>query len=72
MKLQDYVSRVKSKLNASFVVCGVVIVDERILLNRGYFRARLTLNNGDFLEIAESFTVIEGICERLRSNTICQ
>ncbi|MEY3869800.1 MAG: hypothetical protein RLZZ338_3691, partial [Cyanobacteriota bacterium] len=27
--------------------------------NRGYFRARLSLKNEDFLEIAESFTVID-------------
>lgn len=32
-------------------------MDERILLNRGYFRARLRLTNTDFLEIAESFTI---------------
>lgn len=60
MKLQDYITRVKTKLNRSSVVCTIVIVDERTLLNRGYFRARLTLKNGDFLEIAESFTIIEG------------
>ncbi|MEH1936197.1 MAG: DUF6516 family protein [Nostoc sp.] len=60
MELQDYISRVKTKLNRSSVVYAVVIVDQRTLVNRGYFRARLTLNNGDFLEIAESFTIIEG------------
>ncbi|QTA90949.1 toxin-antitoxin system TumE family protein [Desulfonema magnum] len=32
------------------------IVDERTVLpNHGYFRARLTLINGDFLEISEYF-----------------
>jgi len=35
-------------------------VEEKILLDRGYFRARLTLVNNDFLEIAESFTIIDG------------
>ncbi|MEH2198750.1 toxin-antitoxin system TumE family protein [Nostoc sp.] len=60
MELQDYITTVKTKLNTSSVVCAVIIVDERTLLNRGYFRARLTLKNGDFLEIAESFTIIEG------------
>lgn len=60
MELQDYISIVKRKLDTSSVVNTVVIVDERILLNQGYFRARLTLNNSDFLEIAESFTVIDG------------
>lgn len=65
MELQDYISRVKTKLNESSVVHAAVIVDERTLLNRGYFRARLTLKNGDFLEIAESFTVREGSCVTL-------
>ncbi|MEH2007584.1 toxin-antitoxin system TumE family protein [Nostoc sp.] len=60
MELQDYISRVKTKLNRSSVVYAVVIVDERTLVNWGYFRARLTLKNDDFLEIAESFTIIEG------------
>ncbi|MEH2383112.1 MAG: DUF6516 family protein [Nostoc sp.] len=60
MELQDYISRVKTKLNRSSVVYAVVIIDQRTLVNRGYFRARLTLKNGDFLEIAESFTIIEG------------
>ncbi|MHC5938459.1 toxin-antitoxin system TumE family protein [Nostoc sp.] len=60
MELQDYISRVKTKLNRSSVLYAVVIVDERTLVNRGYFRARLTLKNDDFLEIAESFTIIEG------------
>lgn len=57
MSLQQYINEVKAKLNTSSVVSSFEIVDERILLNRGYFRARLTLRNGDFLEIAESFTI---------------
>jgi hypothetical protein len=57
MELQQYINEVKAKLNASSVVVSVEIVDERTLVNRGYFRARLTLHNGDFLEIAESFTI---------------
>ena len=62
MELQDYITAVKTKLDRSLVIDSVVIVDERTLLNRGYFRARLTLINGDFLEIAESFTILEGRC----------
>jgi hypothetical protein len=57
MELQQYINKVKSKLITNSVISAVEIVDERILLNRGYFRARLTLCNGDFLEIAESFTI---------------
>jgi hypothetical protein len=62
MELQQYINEVKAKLNASSVVASVEIVDERTLLNRGYFRARLTLRNGDFLEIAESFTIQDERC----------
>ncbi|AFZ59413.1 hypothetical protein H6G54_07585 [Anabaena cylindrica FACHB-243] len=65
MELQDYIIRVKTKLDTSSAVKEIVIVDERILLNRGYFRARLTLNNGDFLELAESFTITDEDCVTL-------
>lgn len=62
MELQQYITIVKAKLKESSAIISVEIVDERILLNRGYFRARLTLSNDDFLEIAESFTILEGRC----------
>jgi hypothetical protein len=57
MELQQYINEVKATLNTSSAISAVEIVDERILLNRGYFRARLTLCHGDFIEIAESFTI---------------
>ncbi|XWK90514.1 MAG: DUF6516 family protein [Phormidium sp.] len=57
MNLDQYIVAVKEKLNASLIITSIEIVDERILLNRGYFRARLILTNNDFLEIAESFTI---------------
>ncbi|AKG20108.1 toxin-antitoxin system TumE family protein [Calothrix sp. 336/3] len=55
MDLEQYIAAVKAKLADSPIIATIEIVDERILLNRGYFRARLTLSNSDFLEIAESF-----------------
>jgi len=57
MDLEQYITAVKAKLADSPIIAAIEIVDERILLNRGYFRARLTLTNSDFLEIAESFTL---------------
>lgn len=57
MDLEQYTTAVKAKLADSPIIAAIEIVDERILLNRGYFRARLTLANSDFLEIAESFTL---------------
>jgi hypothetical protein len=65
MELQQYINEVKAKLNDSLFISSVEIVDERLLLNRGYFRARLTLRNGDFIEIAESFTIQDKNCVTL-------
>lgn len=55
MDLNQYITAVKEKLSGSPIVTSNEIVDERVLLNRGYLRARLILINTDFLEIAESF-----------------
>ena len=60
MEIQDYINTVKINLATSRIIIKIAIVEEKILLDRGYFRARLTLVNNDFLEIAESFTIIEG------------
>jgi hypothetical protein len=57
MDLEQYIAAVNAKLADSPIIVTVEIVDERILLNRGYFRARFTLMNSDFVEIAESFTL---------------
>jgi len=57
MDLAAYINAIKERLNESFIVAAIEVVDERILLNRGYFRARLILTNTDFVEIAESFAV---------------
>lgn len=60
MELQDYINTVKIKLATSRIIIKISIVEEKKLFDRGYFRARLTLVNNDFLEIAESFTIING------------
>lgn len=57
MNLEEYIAAVKEKLADSPIISDIEISDERIFINRGYFRARLTLINSDFLEIAESFTI---------------
>lgn len=59
MNIKDYINIIKEKLSTSLIIDSFKIIDERILFKRGYFRARLTLINQDFLEIAESFTVID-------------
>jgi hypothetical protein len=57
--LENYIDLIKEKLNTSLVIKSFKIIDERILFKRGYFRARITLINQDFLEVAESFTLID-------------
>ena len=57
MELEQYIIAIKKKLSASPIINEIEIVDEKVLLNRGYFRVRLTLINTDFLEVAEAFTI---------------
>lgn len=66
MDPQTYLTEIKAKLVASPIVITIVVVEERVLSDRGYFRARLGLSNGDFLEVAEYFVVEEGRCETKR------
>ena len=59
MNDETYLMDLKVKLAVSSSIQSVEIIDERIVLSdRGYFRARLVLENGDFLEISEYF-----VCE---------
>jgi hypothetical protein len=57
---QDHISEIKARLATSAIVATVDIVAERITEYRGYFRARMTLTNGDFLEVSEYFVVQAG------------
>jgi hypothetical protein len=60
MKSDDYLLEIKSRLITSPAIAEIeAVVEEWALVDQGYFRARLRLNNGDFLEMAEYF-VIDG------------
>jgi hypothetical protein len=60
MKSDDYLLEIKARLIISPVIAEIeAVVEEWALADQGYFRARLKLNNGDFLEVAEYF-VIDG------------
>ncbi|MBD2233602.1 toxin-antitoxin system TumE family protein [Phormidium tenue] len=59
MDARQYLTEIKFKLIASPIVESFSIVEEKDLQDRGYFRARVTLTNSDFLEIAEYFVVID-------------
>ncbi len=62
MDPQAYLAEIKTALVASPAVDAIDVIEERVLPDRGYFRARLILSNQDFLEVAEYFVVEEGYC----------
>lgn len=57
MELEQYIVTIKNKISASPLMTTSEVFDEKILINRGYFRVRITLFNTDFLELAEAFTI---------------
>ncbi|WP_255427168.1 DUF6516 family protein [Sphaerospermopsis sp. LEGE 00249] len=57
MIVEDYFTEIKAKLITSSIIDKIEIVKERALSDQGYFRARLNLTNGDFLEVVEFFKV---------------
>jgi len=57
MDAQDYLDTIKLTLTTSDLVREVQIVREQCLENAGFFRARLRLQNDDFLEVSEYFII---------------
>ncbi len=57
MIVQDYLTEIKAKLMTCSIIDQICILKERALSDQGYFRARLNLTNGDFLEVAEFFKI---------------
>ena len=53
----EYVLQLKTKLAISSIVASFNVVEEKVWLDRGYVRIRITLSNGDFLEAAEYFVL---------------
>jgi hypothetical protein len=51
----EYVLTLKAKLATSSVIDAFTILEEKVWSERGYIRVRMTLHNGDFLEVAEYF-----------------
>ena len=60
--VRDRLESIKTKIIMSGVVQSMTIVSERAMLDRGYFRARLHLINGDFVEVSEYFILRSGNC----------
>lgn len=55
-----YLTEIATRLVASPVVAAITIVAEYASEDRGYFRARMTLVNGEFLEVSEYFIIQAG------------
>ena len=60
MNAQSHLEKIKSKLASTATITQVTVVQEYALQDRGFFRARLVLTNGDFVEVSEFFTVVGG------------
>ena len=58
----EYVLHLKTQLSLSPIVVSFTIVEEKVWPDRGYIRIRMTLSNGDFLEVAEYFVIQDGKC----------
>jgi hypothetical protein len=57
MSPTDYLATIKAALTRSPVVQEWQIVNEMALSDRGHFRVRLILANGDFVEASEFFYI---------------
>ncbi len=55
----DYLAAVETLLLVSEIIADYTLVTARANTDDGYLRIRATLSNGDFLEMAEYFLVLE-------------
>ena len=62
MIIEEYLTAIKTQLATSGSVDEFRIVEEWAQVDEGYIRVRIDLINGDFLELAEYFVVLEGEC----------
>ncbi|MBS1248794.1 MAG: hypothetical protein MAG431_00356 [Chloroflexi bacterium] len=57
MNTSHYLNEIKARLATSSIVATIDIVTEELGEDKGYFRARMNLTNGDFLEVSEYFVL---------------
>ncbi len=63
--VSEYFDLLRTQCLLSPAIASFTITAEREFADRGYFRARLTLSNGDFLEVSEYVIVQQGQCVTL-------
>jgi hypothetical protein len=66
MSPTDYLATIKEALTRSPIVQEWQIVNEMALSDRGHFRVRLALTNGDFVEASEFFYIRNNGIEQQR------
>lgn len=66
MNPAEYLAAVLSELAASHLVAAFDVIEQWVEPDRGYIRVRGWLMSGDFLELAEYFTVSGDACEPVR------
>ena len=66
MDAQIHLSDIRISLLTSPVVDTITILEARDSRHQGYFRARLTLTNNDFLEVAEYFVIEDDLVQVIR------
>ena len=62
MITRDYINYIKLRLQTSKLIDNLEILKERAIPDQGYFRAKITFKNGDFLEVAEFFKIENQQC----------
>lgn len=65
MMLKSYLETLMNAIATSKIIQSSKVVESWVLGSRGYLRVRVTLINGDFLELAESFGLKAGQCVTL-------
>ena len=63
--ISEYFDSISAACLLSPMIESFTIIAEREFADRGYFRARLTLSNGDFLEVSEYVIIQQGKCVTL-------
>lgn len=63
MDAEAYLTGIKARLVNSVIIKHIDIVQEYVTPEQGFFRARLTLQNDDFLEVAEFFRDMQGVVQ---------
>lgn len=65
MDVRSYLDAIKLKPATSRVVEAVDILREHASFDSGFFRARLILENGDFMEVSEYFVITAGAAQTI-------